>query len=473
VAQKRRAGARADPGPGTAEYRQTLDSLFARRRFGIRPGLEVVEALLAALGHPQRSFPSVHITGSKGKGSTAALTEAVLRAHGLRTGLFTSPHLSSYRDRMQVDRTPIDRATVVRGVAEIDATARELLAAGTIDRAPTFFEVTTVLAFTWFRAQAVEAGVIEVGMGGRLDSTNVLASRVGVITTVELEHTELLGPTVEAIAREKVGIFHPGMTGVVGRLPAPALAAVEATCDRLGVPLWHLGREVTFDHRTLSATGQSLDVRLPGTSVPGLSFPLWGTFQAANASLAVAAAARFLASLDRGLSADATRRGLADVRWPGRLEPVGHRPDLYYDVAHTPESARAVAESLGELFPLADPDESVVVFGLLRGKEVGRILDALSPLARTLIVVPVRSERGVPPAELRVQAVGRFPRIVVARSAAEGVRLGRAATGPDGFTLVVGSDYLIGELVRGPDDEEPDLSDPGVEGPTPRGREAP
>ncbi len=463
MALKKGTGARAAPARTGGAYRATLDSLFARRRFGVRPGLEVVAEILAEHGHPERSFPAVHLTGSKGKGSTAALTEAVLRAHGRRTGLFTSPHLASYRDRMQVDRTPIGRSAVVEGVRRVDETAARLLAAGTIDRAPTFFEVTTVLAFDWFAQQRIDAGVIEVGLGGRLDSTNVLDSRVGVITTIELEHTELLGPTVEAIATEKSGILHPGMTGVIGRLPAGATAVVEAAAHRAGVPLWHLGRELRFGGRTLSEEGQRLEVHLPSVTVDDLRLPLWGTFQAENVTLAIAAAARFLTSVGRPFSAEAARAGLAGVRWPGRLERVAQRPDLYYDVAHTPESARAVAESLGELLPLADPAESAVVFGSLRGKEVDRILDALSPLARTLVVVPVRSSRALPAAELRAHAVGRFARIVEARTAEEGVHLARAATGPDGFTLVVGSDYLIGELMRGAGDDEPDLSDPGVE----------
>ncbi|MGC2205258.1 MAG: cyanophycin synthetase, partial [Thermoplasmata archaeon] len=162
------------------------------------------------------------------------------------------------------------------------------------------------------------------------------------------------------------------------------------------------------------------------------------------------------------------RAALSKVVWPGRLQRVGRRPDLFYDVAHTPDSARLLAQSLGEMLPLADPTENAVVFGCLRGKNISRILDALAPLARTLVIVPVRSERGAPPAEVRVQALGRFPRIVIARSASEGVRLGRVATGADGFTLVVGSDYLIGELLREAHggNDEPDLSDPG-RGPRP------
>jgi len=449
--------------PPTDPYTSTLASLFARRRFGIRPGLEVITALCGGLGHPQRAFPAVHITGSKGKGSTAALTEAVLRGHGLRTGLFTSPHLASYRDRIQVDREPIPRSEVVAGVERVDTLALRLQEEGTIDRAPTFFEVTTALGFDWFARSQIDVGVIEVGMGGRLDSTNIVQGRVGVITTIELEHTELLGSTVDAIAHEKAGILKPGMAGVLGELPPGPRGVVEADAGRAGVPLWHLGREVAVEHRTLSEDGQGFDVRLPATRVDGLWLPMFGAFQAENAGLAVAAAARFLSATQRTLSAESVRRGLASAAWPGRLERVARHPDLFYDVAHTPESARSVALSLAEIAPLSDPAENAIVFGCLQGKKVERILDALSPLAQTLVVVPVRSDRAIPVTDLRAAAGGRFRRVVVAPTPADGVRIARVSTGPDGFTLVVGSDYLIGELQRpSGTGDEPDLSDPGV-----------
>jgi len=443
-------------------YRATLDGLFRRRRFGMRPGLEVVRALLDALGNPERSFPAVHITGSKGKGSVAAMTRAVLTANGLRTGLFTSPHLASYRERVRVDERPIPRAAVAEGVARLDALAETLERSGRIDRAPTFFEVTTALAFEWFRTQKVGAAVVEVGIGGRLDATNVLDSRVGVITTIELEHTDVLGDTIAAIAREKSGIFHPGMSGVVGELGAEAGREVESAAAREGVPLWHLGSEVRVEDRTLFESGQRFSVRVPARTFGELEIPLLGRFQSGNAALAVAAAVRFAEALGRTVDEAATREALARVRWPGRLERVGRRPETFYDVAHTPESARAIALSLAEVSPLADPAECAIVFGCLQGKDVPRILDAFSPLARTIVVVPVRSERGMPAHALRLAAAGRFPRVVEAPSAAEGLRLAHAATGPEGYTLVVGSDYLIGELVRKPDADEPDLSDPGL-----------
>ena len=448
------------------EYREALEGLFQRRRFGIRPGLETVQALLEGLGHPERKFPAIHVTGSKGKGSTAVMAQSILSAHGLRTGLFTSPHLVTYRERARVDGRTISRSAVVEGLRRVEAVARDAAGTGRIDRDPTFFEVTTALAFDWFARERVDAAVVEVGIGGRLDSTNVLDSRVGVITTIELEHTELLGPDLGSIAQEKSGVFHSGMTGVVGELPAQARSVVEATATRVGVPLWHLEKEFRVEDRTLSAEGQRFSVRLPGRTFPDLFIPLLGRFQPTNAALAVAAAERFSEATGRTLVAETVAEGLAHVHWPGRLERVAKRPELFYDVAHTPESVRAVVQSLGEISPLADPRESAIVFGCLREKDASRMLDALSPLAQTIVVVPIRSDRGTPPSVLRVAAAGRFPRIVEARSAKEGLSVARAATGPEGFTLAVGSDYLIGELLRAEEEnDEPDLSDPGVSTP--------
>ena len=448
---------------GREEYRATLERLFRRRRFGMRPGLEVIRALLEALGHPERSLPAVHITGSKGKGSVAAMVHGILTAHGIRVGLFTSPHLASYRERIRVDGHLISPAAIVRGVERIDALSDGLERTGAIERAPTFFEVTTALALDWFRREKVEALVVEVGIGGRVDATNVLDARVGVLTTIELEHTDVLGPTIAAISYEKSGILHPGMTGVVGELVPEASSVVEGEAARRGVPLWHLGREVEFFDRELFDGGQSFGLRGPSRSVGAIRLPLAGRFQPGNAALAFGASFRFAAALGRELDDDKVRAGFAGLRWPGRLERVSRHPQVYYDIAHTPDSARAVAQSLVELVPLADPEESTLVFGSLRGKDVPRILDAFAPLVRTVVLVPVRSERGLPTSELRSVAVGRFPRVVVASSAREGARLARLATGPDGYCLVAGSDYLVGELLKGGRaSDEPDLSDPGL-----------
>lgn len=445
-------------------YRATLEQLFQRRRFGIRPGLEVIRALLDGLDHPERSFRAIHITGSKGKGSVAAMAAALLTAAGRRTGLFTSPHLQSFRERIQIDREPIPRAAVVAGLGRVEAVAARLERSGAIDRAPTFFEVTTALAFDWFRETEVEDAVVEVGLGGRLDSTNVLDAPVGVLTTIELEHTEVLGPTLEAIAREKAGILSMGMRAVVGESKPVPRAEIDRVAHGLGVPVLHLGEEVRVVARTLSERGQRLSLATPTREVERVDLPLFGTFQAGNAALALAAVELFARAVGFRLTDAQVRRGFAHVRWRGRVERVARRPDLYLDVAHTPESALALAQSLAEIYPFTAPEENVLLFGCLADKAAGPILDALAPLAHTVFLVPVHSERSAAPEDLRRAALGRFRRVVLAPHVAGALPLARAATAPGGMTIVAGSDYLAGEVLnelegRAPD--EPDLSDPG------------
>ncbi|MGI0055650.1 MAG: bifunctional folylpolyglutamate synthase/dihydrofolate synthase [Thermoplasmata archaeon] len=460
--ERRPAGARA--GNVRAAYRGALSALYARRRFGMRPTLDVARALLAALGDPQRTVPSIHITGSKGKGSVATMAAEILSAHGVRTGLYTSPHLVSYRDRMRIDGEAISQRAIVDGLARIERCAHSLERSGTIDRAPTFFEVTTALAFDWFQRSRVDALVVEVGIGGRWDATNLLASRVGVVTTLELEHTEILGHTLAEIATEKSGIFHPGIHAILGDIPPEGRAVFDAAANRLGIALWHLGEEFRVDERELSAHGQLFRVALPGHDRFEARITLHGDFQPRNAALALAATSRFLGEGPVPFRVVAARRALARTRVPGRLERVADRPATYFDVAHTPESARAIARSLAEIFPFADPAESVIVFGCLRGKDPGAMLELLAPLARSVVLVPIRSERSIAPLDLRPRATGRFPTVVVSPSAPAGLDLARSAAGPEGLVLVIGSDYLVGELLRArtPDAvDEPDLSDPG------------
>lgn len=456
-------------------YRATLERLYQRRRFGLKPGLEVIQGLLDALGHPERSLRAIHVTGSKGKGSVAALASALLTASGRRTGLFISPHLQSFRERIQVDRVPLPPEAVVDGVARIEAVATDLERAERIPHPPTFFEITTALAFDWFHHETVEDVVIEVGLGGRLDATNVLPPGIGVITTIELEHTDILGPTLTDVAREKAGILHPGMRGIVGTCPPEARREIERHAQSVGVRLAHLGEEVRVEARTLSPRGQRLTLTTPSGSVDRIDLPLQGPFQAGNAALALAAAEAHLERTGAKLSPAAVRRGFAHVAWRARVERVARRPDLYVDVAHTPQSARAVAESLAEILPFSDPAGNVLLFGCLADKRFPAMFESLAPLAHTVVVVPVRSERSAAAEDLRRAAAPYFRRVVLAPTPALGLALARSATLADGYTLVVGSDYLAGEVLdclEGRARDEPDLSDPGRMIPTaetPRG----
>ena len=446
-------------------YRATLDELYSLRRFGMRPGLEGIHGLLAELDHPQRSFRAIHVAGSKGKGSVAAMAAEILRSMGRRVGLFTSPHLVSYRERIRVNGRPIPRRAVVEGVERVRGADRRRTDGGRSDRPATFFEVTTALAFDWFREREIDDAVIEVGIGGRLDATNVLDAPVGVITTIELEHTDVLGPTLTDIAREKAGILHRGMRAVIGHLPAEARTVVERTADSLGVPVFALDGAVRAGERRLSEAGQRFPITTPLGSYPEVEIPLQGRFQSGNAALAVAAVEMYASALGFPVPAAAVRDGLAAVRWRGRLERIGKRPEIYLDVAHTIESARAIAESIAEIHPFVDPAESVILFGCLTDKPAERLLDALSPIAQSVVVTPVRSARSADPADLRRRATGRFRRVVQAPDAPQGFSLAKASIGPDGLLLVTGSDYLVGEILEGLEGrprDEPDLSDPGL-----------
>jgi dihydrofolate synthase/folylpolyglutamate synthase len=461
----KRAAAKARPSTGHPEYARAVARLSERRRFGIRPGLDTIQAMLGELDHPERAFPSIHVTGSKGKGSVTAIAASVLGSAGKKVGRFTSPHLVSYRERIQVGGSPISQDAVVDGLERIESASDTLLHRGTIDREPTFFEVTTALALDWFRSQKVDSAVVEVGLGGRLDSTNVLDARVGVITTVELEHTEILGPTLTDIAREKAGILHPGMTAIVGEPKAVPLAEIDRTADHLGVSVWHLARQIAVGERTLGDWGQEFDLATPHRTYEALRLPLHGIVQAGNAAMAVAAVERFQAARGRTLTEAQVRKGLAAVEWRGRMERFGTRPEGWLDVAHTPESARALAQSMAEIAPLSDPSGNAVVFGCLAEKRVDELLEALSPLASTIVVVAVRSARALDTASMRRSAEGRFAKIVVAPDVATAWRLARVAADTDGFVLVTGSDYLVGDLigeVEGRPRDEPDLSDPGL-----------
>jgi dihydrofolate synthase/folylpolyglutamate synthase len=436
----------------------------------MRPGLEVIRALLEELGHPEGKFTGIHVAGSKGKGSVSAIVGSVLSAAGGPTGLYTSPHLVSYRERIRIEGEPIPPGEVVAGLDEVERAGRRVAARGGEYREPTFFEATTALAFRHFAHHRVRDAAIEVGLGGEFDATNVLTDPVGVITTIELEHTEVLGPTLTDVAHAKAGILHAGMRAVIGEPKAEPLAEIRRAAHATGVPLWQLGKELVVTERELLEDGQRLTIVTPHREHPGLTLPLLGSFQVRNAALAVAALDLFALATGREIPERAYIDGFAKVRWRGRLERVPGTPELFLDVAHTPESARALAESLGEIDPLLEPDHNALLFGCLRGKRVAEMLEPLSTLARTIVLVPIRSERSAVVGELKRAAYGQFPRLIVAPSVPEGLTLARAATDADGFTLATGSDYLVGEAIRsleGGAPAEPDLSDPGLRAPGP------
>ncbi|HET6761754.1 MAG TPA: folylpolyglutamate synthase/dihydrofolate synthase family protein, partial [Gemmatimonadaceae bacterium] len=309
-----------------SSYSAAIDALFARTTSGIKPGLERTEALLAKLGSPHRELSAVHVAGTNGKGSVVATAEALLRSTGLKVGRFTSPHLIDFRERITIDGKPITEDAVLEFLERWISPAEEIGA--------TFFEVTTALAFDWFAKQNVDIAVIETGLGGRLDSTNVVSPRVATVTSIGLDHTDLLGDTLEAIAREKAGIFKRGIPAVIGEQSAQIRSVLEDCALRSGAqPIVVMDEEYRIEDVEISWRGTGFTLRR-GARRQRLKTPLIGAYQARNTAIAIAT----VASLGENYlpPADETSSALAKVSLPGRFQRHG---TFVFDVAHNPEGA--------------------------------------------------------------------------------------------------------------------------------------
>jgi len=414
--------------PDRVRSRADVDAFLAHLTlFGTKLGLDTPRRLLAALGDPQKTFPAAHVAGTNGKGSTCVLLDAVLAAAGLGVGRYTSPHLEDFSERVAVAGHPISNADLVREAARVHG------AAAGMDPPPTFFEAATAIAFLHFADAAVDAAVVEVGMGGRLDATNVLTPRVSVITNVDLEHTKYLGATVAEVAGEKAGIVKPGVP-VVTAARGEALDVVRATAARRGAPLRVLGEDFTV------TDGEPFRYKGPGGTLDGLALGLAGPHQRENAALALAAAEIFLGG--RLPDEIAVRRALADARWPGRLESVAAAAPVLLDCAHNGPAARALARHLanGPGGPLW------LVLGVLADKDFDAIASALCPLAaRVLVTAPDTPRRGDLAEQARI-ARNHAPDVAAVPGVAAAVdRAVREAAAAGGPVVVTGSIYTVGE----------------------------
>lgn len=400
--------------------------------------LSRVERLLDSVGNPQDRFPAMHIAGTKGKGSTAAMVESCLRAAGLRTGLYTSPHLHTFRERVQVDRHMISRQEVVALVEEI----RPL-----VDRVPelTTFEAITTIGFLAFARADVDVAVVEVGLGGRLDATNVLTPEVAIITTLSLDHTYLLGDTLAQIAREKAGIIKPGVPVVTASQEAEAIETLRSISEQRGAPLVEIGRHWRYEPGSTDLDGQSFTIQGPqqdGSRLDGeYRIPLLGRHQLENCACAIAAL-EIVRRKGLPVSAAAVREGLSTVRWPGRLEVLRKEPPVVVDCAHNPHSARVLRQALEELFP---GRRWVLVFGASADKDVPGMLDTLLPLADYVIVTRSSHPRAAAPSELADAVASAGAGAEISVNVPKAVQRGLEKTGTEDGLLITGSIFVVAD----------------------------
>ena len=430
-------------------YAEATAFLYGLRRFGWRPGLATIERLLALAGDPQAGIPVIHVAGTNGKGSTAAMLDAILRASGRHTGLYTSPHLLSFTERIRVNGAPIAEADIVAFTEELQALCAAHFAPETTAPPgdclphPTFFELTTAMAFLHFRRRAVDAAVIEVGLGGRLDATNVIRPKVAVITNIALEHEEYLGRTVAEIAGEKAGIVKseaPVVTGARGE----ALDVIRRAASAFGAPVVSVPDAYRWRVRESNLSGQVFDLEGPMGCREALRIPLAGRHQIDNAVLAVAAVE---AARDRGLGMDeaAIRRGLAMTEWPGRLQIVEGTPRILLDGAHNPAGAHVLATFVAE--HRAELGRLILVFGVLQDKNWEAMLGLLAPLADAIILTRPPGERGADPAAL-LPAARHHARATVAADPERALAQAREAARAEDTILVAGSLYTVAAALR-------------------------
>jgi dihydrofolate synthase / folylpolyglutamate synthase len=436
-------------------FRQAEEYLLGLELFGMRFGLDRMHKLMTVLGLPQRRFASIHVVGTNGKSSTARFCAAILARHGLRAGSYTSPHLGSFRERIEVGEEPVSEADFAAAVQRAAHAAELVNRTQEPDDGVTQFEALTAASYHELARRGVEVAVIEAGLGGRFDATNVIPSKVQVLTSVGLEHTRWLGPTLTDIAEEKLAVVRDGGKLIVGDLEPDVFAAAQRiTAKRRAELLTTEGGATSVPiSRHKSPNPRQASGARPADR--GIAMRAPGRFQRRNFALAAAAAEAFLG---RPLDQAAVERAGAETRIPGRLDVVDERPLTVYDGAHNPEGARALADSLDDV--LGEHRPRVAVIGVLEDKDAAGMLDALLPHLDRAIFTRSSNPRSLPPATLATLAekisepsdrsAPEVSALVADTLSDPRAAVGRARelAGPGGAVLATGSIYLVADLVR-------------------------
>ena len=413
------------------DYQEALAYISGTAFFGSKPGLERIAALLEKLGDPQKQLRFVHIAGTNGKGSCAAMTASILKAAGYKTGLYTSPYLYRFNERMQIGGKQIPDDTLAQLVARVKPIAEAM------DDHPTEFELMTAVAMLWYAEERCDVVVLEVGLGGRFDATNIIdAPEAAVIMNIGLDHTAVLGETVEQIAFEKAGILKPGTEAVLFEQPENVTAVIRARCEELGVPL-HIADFSQIVSEFDSLYGQSFSYR----GEP-YALPLLGRHQLKNAAT-VLELVEVLRRKGWKLEQSDVEHGLYAVSWPGRFELLSDDPLFVVDGGHNPQCAQTVAENLLHYFP---DKRRILLLGILRDKDVAGLTDILDPAADEYLCITPDSFRALPAAELAEHLKRYGKPVTVCDSIRDGVTAALERSDGDTVVCAVGSLYSVGEI---------------------------
>lgn len=427
-------------------YTESLNSLNAlgHELRGVKFDLAAIRAILAALGHPESRYASGIVAGTNGKGSTCAMLSSILERAGYRTGLYTSPHLIRATERIRVNGEEISEPDFAMSFTEVWEAVEQLLKQRVLERRPSFFEYLTATAFLHFARAGVDFVVLEVGMGGRLDATNVTEPRVAVITNIALDHQEFLGSTIAAIAREKAGVIQPRRPVVSSCENPEAVEVIRRRATELGAPLIETPQRAVVTNLRSRQGHCSFDVAVGEHCWTGLLSPLPGRFQVNNAVAAVTAAAE-LARDGWTISDEAIHEGLRRARWPGRLEVVHQRPQVVFDGAHNPAAARAIADFAREQWP---GRRLKLVYASMRDKAIDEISEILFPLAEKIYLTRPEQARAAAPEEILARARFKPRQIAVEPDPARALEQALRDSSENDAILAAGSLFLVGEIKK-------------------------
>jgi dihydrofolate synthase/folylpolyglutamate synthase len=431
-------------------YSETINYLYSLQKHGIKLGLQNISRLMSVFDNPHTSFISIHVAGTNGKGSTSAIIASLLKATGMKVGLFTSPHIVSFSERIRIDDKEISEQDVVELAEEVKDKVESLE-----DFSPTFFEVVTAMTLLYFKRKKVDAAVLEVGMGGRLDATNIITPVVSVITNISYDHNEFLGNTLAEIAYEKAGIIKNGIPVVSSLQNREALEVIEKKTKEKNARLylynidffstlkWETISEICFDYHINNSF-----------RIHNLHLPLTGEYQMQNASVAIRAAMialdslRLSGSLSNENVSSWIKKGLAETKWPGRLEMLKEAPLIIIDGAHNPAAADALSGAIKKIF-LEKYKRIIILLGIMGDKDAKGIMQPLLPLASEVILTSPEYDRASPPERLAEIAISSgFSDVKVASTVKDALKMAEgianASTVPS-LILVTGSFYTIGE----------------------------
>ncbi len=425
--------------PIEERYEAALDYLKNLTKFGINLGLGRIQELLKRLGNPENRLQVIHVGGTNGKGSTSMMTAEILREAGYKVGVFTSPHLHDYRERIVINGRMISKEKLVEILDKIRPVLDQLVAGG-IEH-PTEFEVSTAIAFAYFDAEKVDYALIEVGLGGEIDSTNVVSPLISVITNVGMDHMDYLGNTVEEIAKIKAGIIKSGSVAVTAADRPEVLKILEKKAKDLGIKLWKIGEDVQWESLWSGELGQEINITGLHGYYPGIRLNLAGGYQIKNAATALAICEILKVDYDAEIPREAIYAGFNKVQWPGRLELISRKPKILLDGAHNVDGAEALAQALGNY----SRKRLILCLGMLADKEREKVVNILAPLADEVIVTRPNSPRAGDWRHLEKLVRTFVSQVSVIDDPKEAVIKGMEGLEKEDLLCVTGSLYMIAD----------------------------